>query len=86
MDFMGFYDLFDHLLETKSAQNKHTAAAKASSVPRSRSSKQPGMIIDRRKKAVQTCRAPHTLKSKGEKTTHDRADSQDGLKVHQKKF
>ena len=73
MDYMGFYDLFDHLLETKSTQNKHTSAAKASSVPRSRSSKQPGMAIDHRKTALQTRRAHHALKSKGEKPPYDSA-------------
>ncbi len=36
MYYMGFYDLFDHLLEKNNAQNKDAATAKVSSQPNPR--------------------------------------------------
>ena len=50
MDYMGFYDLFDHLLDTNNVRDKH-AADRTSAVPRSRFPKQPGLTRNSRKKA-----------------------------------
>lgn len=43
MYYMGFYDLFDHLLEKNNGQDKHTAAAKVSSPPNPKTSRVPGL-------------------------------------------
>lgn len=63
MDYMGFYDLFDHLLDTNKVQDEHSAARK-SAVPRSRFPKQPRLTRSCRKQALQTSKSCHTLGSK----------------------
>jgi hypothetical protein len=63
MDYMGFYDLFDHLLDTNNVQEE-TAAAKTSPVPRSRFPKRPGLTRNGRKRALQTSKSFHALRSK----------------------
>jgi hypothetical protein len=53
MDYMGFHDLFDHLLDTKSVRDKHDTVTKTSSVLSSRSLKQHGPERNSRKAALQ---------------------------------
>ena len=52
MDYMGFYDLFDHLLETPKARGGQADAATVTSPSRSRAAQQSG----RRKTDRQTGR------------------------------
>ena len=52
MDYMGFYDLFDHLLDTSKTRGGQADAATVTSPSRSRASQQSG----RRKTDIQTSR------------------------------
>ena len=63
MGYMGFYDLFDHLLDTNNVRDKHTAA-RTSAAPRSRFPKQPGLTRNSRKKVLQTSKSFRVLRSK----------------------
>ena len=53
MYYMGFYDLFDHLLDTNEVRGKRAAADKASVDPRPRRSKQSRRVSSRRKTDTQ---------------------------------
>jgi hypothetical protein len=66
MDYMGFHDLFDHLLDTKSVRDKHDTVTKTSSVLSSRSLKQHGPARNSRKAALQPCKSFHALKKNHE--------------------
>ena len=63
MDYMGFYDLFDHLLDTNNVRDEH-AAARTSAVPRSSFPKPPGLTRNSRKKVLQTSKSFHILRTK----------------------
>ena len=52
MYYMGFYDLFDHLLDTPKTRDEHADAANVTSPSRSRASQQSG----RRKTDLRTSR------------------------------
>jgi hypothetical protein len=58
MGYMGFYDLFDQLLDTNNVRDEH-AAARTSTAPRSSFSKQPGLAGSSRKSALQACKSYH---------------------------
>jgi hypothetical protein len=58
MDYMGFYDLFDHLLDTNNVRDEQ-AAARTSTAPRSSFSKQPGQAGSSRKTTLQACKSYH---------------------------
>jgi hypothetical protein len=59
MGYMGFYDLFEHLLGTGDLRDKHAIAAKTSLVPKSRFSKQPELTRSNSKTALQACKSYH---------------------------
>ncbi len=61
MDYMGFHDLFDHLLDWKKTQNEPADAALVSSSPDRRSSKQPRRAKNRRNAVSQCCRNNTTI-------------------------
>jgi hypothetical protein len=52
MDYMGFHDLFDHLLDTNNVRDEHAVATKTSPAPRSRFPKQPRLTRNFSKKAL----------------------------------
>jgi hypothetical protein len=64
MYYMGFNDLFDHLLEHKKVQDKPAATTKTSSALRPRSSMQPRLTRNSRRTDLQTNKPSLTQKSK----------------------
>ena len=52
MDYMGFHDLFDHLLDHNNVREERAVATKTSPVPRSRFPKQSRLTRSSRKAAL----------------------------------
>ena len=58
MGYIGFYDLFDHLLDTNNVRDEHVAA-RTSADPGSSLSIQSGLTRGSRKIALQACKSYH---------------------------